>query len=178
MIDLLQTALATPLWLRLAVILVIGLCVAFPAVALAFVRTEAGRAALLGGIAIIAICWFRAAAFTDGRATERRAWEARIAEQAMKRSQETIRAAHVSAEASDAARAATGERTATINQTRRTAEGFAREPRPPVPAVCPSADPRLVRESHEAADRIAAAEDRLRGLRAAGSGDPNPPGTR
>ena len=75
----------------------------------------------------------------------------------MRASQNTIRAAQLSAEASDDARAAGSNRADTINDSRRKAEGWAREPRAPGSDGCPAAaDPRIVRESKEAAGRIAA----------------------
>lgn len=162
-----QTLLATPMWLKLLVILIVALSASFPVAALAFVRTEAGRALLLGVIAIAAICWFRASAFTAGRTAERTVWEGRMVAAAFKVAQDTIKADSISAQASDTARRATGARTANINARRAAAEGYAREPRSPVPAVCPVGDPRVVRESQDAASRITATEDRLRSFRPA-----------
>jgi prophage endopeptidase len=65
--------LATPMWLKLGVVCFVGACVAFPALLRWLIGTEAGRAVLLGGAAIIAICWFRADAYADGVAAERAA---------------------------------------------------------------------------------------------------------
>lgn len=74
---LLQTLLATPMWLKLAVILAGGLLYAFPVALRWLIGTEPGRAVTLGVAAIVAVCLFRAEAFTAGRAAERAATQQR-----------------------------------------------------------------------------------------------------
>lgn len=81
---LIQTLLATPMWLKLAVILALGLLAAFPVALRWLIGTEAGRAVTLGVAAIVAVCLFRAEAFTAGRAAERAANRAAAQDAALK----------------------------------------------------------------------------------------------
>lgn len=106
MIHAWQTLIATPLWLRLAVVLTVGLLIAFPAALRWVLRTEAGRAVALGVAAIVAICWFRADAFTDGRAAERAVWAKRVQDETLKAVRADLRA---STAARDAERRHAGE---------------------------------------------------------------------
>lgn len=92
MIHAWQTLIATPLWLRLAVVLAVGLLVAFPAALRWVLRTETGRAVALGVAAIVAICWFRADAFADGRAAERAVWAKRVQDETLKAVRADLRA--------------------------------------------------------------------------------------
>lgn len=54
-----------------------------------------------------------------------------------------------------------------LNDQRATLEGIAREPRAPVPAGCPGADPRLVRAGEEGSARIGGLAGELQRLRGA-----------
>ena len=69
-----------------------------------------------------------------------------------------------SADATNNARAANDSKAAQINKRLAVVEQKAHD-RPPVPVVCPSPDPDLLRELQAGSGRVRAAEDRLRGLR-------------
>lgn len=91
--------LATPMWLKLGVALLVGLAFAFPAIATFLLRTEAGRAVLLGTAAIVAICLFRADAFADGRAVERAAHRQAVMAANLKAAKAELRASTIAREA-------------------------------------------------------------------------------
>lgn len=92
-----QTLLAWPIWLKLGVVAIVGLCISFPAVLAAVVRvlklaasTEIGRAILLITFAIV-WCQFRTgAAFAEGRAVERATQAARAQDAALKSTQREL----------------------------------------------------------------------------------------
>jgi hypothetical protein len=88
---------------------------------------------------------------------------AEAAEAQLEEARKALERERVAGEATDAARSSADRRQAEHEDRARRVEGYAREAA--VDACVP--DARLVRELREGADRIRAAEDRLRGLRRA-----------
>lgn len=172
-----HTIAATPLWLKFAVIAVVAVCAAFPAALLAVRRvlalafsTELGRAVLLS-VALIAYAHFRAAdAFADGRAVELAAQKSARLNDAARIARLELQNHVLNDAATERARASSDDRTKTLNAGLAKAQGIAREPRAPVPAVCPEPDARLVRLLAERDEGAARLEGELRAVRSAPGG--------
>lgn len=164
--------LASPLWLKLAVVLAVAMLAAFPAALRWVIGTEAGRALALGVLAILVVCFFRQHAFAAGRAAEHAERTAKVQAERLAAAKREVELIAHARQADERARIAVDEATRDIQTRLKRAEGIARAKRPPVPAVCPDPDPDLVRELADARQRITARADELRNLRRAEAGRP------
>jgi hypothetical protein len=158
-------------WLPLVGVGTAALAVAFPAVSLPILKflfgTELGRYLLLAAVAVTTFRYYGDLRYDAG-------YSAAVAEQARaatRAQQQAVKRDAKSDAATADARQSADTRNAEHNQRAARVEGIAREPRPPVPAVCPGPDPRLTHELQDGGSRLRAAEGRLRSLGAAAGGD-------
>jgi hypothetical protein len=162
-------------WLPFAGVGITALAFAFPAISIPILRflvgTEPGRYLLLAAVAVTTFRYYGDLRYDAGHA-------AAVAEQARATAraqqvahEQTVKRDGQSDAATADARSSADTRLTDHNQRAARVEGIAREPRPPVPAVCPGPDPRLTHELRDGGSRLRAAEGRLRSLGTAAGGD-------
>lgn len=163
-------------WLPLAGVGTAALALAFPAVSLPILKflvtTERGRYLLLAAVAVTTFRYYGDLRYDAGR-SDAMAEQARAADSAKAVAHEQAAKRDTQSDTATATAKQSADTRLTEHNTRAArVEGIAREPRPPVPAVCPGPDPRISGELHDGTDRLRATEDRLRSLGAAKGSHP------
>ncbi|MBO9717511.1 MAG: hypothetical protein J7507_12065 [Pseudoxanthomonas sp.] len=146
-------------------------------IAFAEARAQAWRiatalCAVLAVAAVIAALWFRGSAADalrdrDSAAADRDAARAQVDALTKARARDDT-----AATAAETARATVDQHTATSNDRKAAIEVRYRDRIVQIPADCPAPDADLVREQSAQAERLSAAEDRLRRVRPAAQAGP------